>query len=127
MIRFALRHCRQHDWKGYTSFECHNEANYLLTRKCTNEYYVANGACCKVDAMLDFITNENKELFDQIKYVFHGDDDSYFRVDQILKWLAAVDKSGVSTFPIVGNAANTHINHGLWHIHGCKEIRATGW
>lgn len=77
--------------------------------------------------MFDFLINENQELFGKIKYLFHGDDDTYFRADQLMNWLSAVDRSGIAEFPIVGNGQRAKEDHGLWHIDGCKEIRATGW
>jgi hypothetical protein len=98
-----------------------------LTRHCTDEYYGWKGPCCKVDEMFNYIINENPELFAQTKYLLHADDDTYFRADQILRYLAAIENSGLAHLPIVGNSSPTKEDHGIWHIKGCTEIRATGW
>lgn len=48
LIRFALRQCIDRETAHYTVFECHDEATYILSRHCTDEYYGAAGPCCKV-------------------------------------------------------------------------------
>jgi hypothetical protein len=129
MIRFALRHCLHREYSDYSTFECHGEPTYLLTRKCSAEYYVWRGPCCKVDEMLNFIGNESPELFASLKYLLLADDDTFFRADQTMKWLASIENAGVGHFPLVGNPQPTNhaINRGVWHIKGCKEIHASGW
>ncbi len=131
MVRYSLRHCHVTEYAHYTTFACHNEPVYLLSRNCTNEYYGAAGPCCKVDDAFNFLVNDNPKLFRQIKYVLHGDDDTYFRPDAVLDWLSHVEKAGVSDFPMVGNSNPGHPEHnkGHWHIKDgtCTEIQACGW
>lgn len=128
LMRFALRQCHVKEYTHYTTFDCHNEPTYLLSRKCSNEYYGWAGPCCKVDDMINYITNDRPDFFANIKYILHGDDDTFFRVDQVMKWLATVDKAGLDDLPLTANANPTHLDwHGLWHIDGCKEMTATGW
>ena len=55
LVRFALRHCQIEEFLHYTTFSCRNEPVYLLSRKCTNEYYGANGPCCIVDDILNYV------------------------------------------------------------------------
>eukprot|EP01031_Cornospumella_fuschlensis_P036503 gene36503-44284_t len=138
LIRYALRHCMHAEYPSYTVFSCHNEPHYLLTRNCTNEYYNARGICCKIDDAINFLVNENHDLFEQTKYMIEGDDDTFFRPDQVLRWLAAVDSSGISAeFPLVANADPsarpekenhyTYIdNGGVWHIGGCSDVHTNG-
>ncbi len=74
----------------------------MLSRKCTNEYYGAAGPCCKFDDAFNYLLNDRADLAPKIKYALHGDDDTFFRPDQVLKWLAALDKTGMFTAPIDG-------------------------
>lgn len=131
LIRFALRHCHHHEYPHYTIFECHNEVNYLLTRHCTQEYYVFRGPCCKIDEAFDYLTNENPELFAAIKWVIQTDDDTFVRADETMRFLAAVENSGIGHLPLVGNGDKTNSGEvkyrGMWHIEGCKEIDSGGW
>lgn len=129
-IRYALRHCEVHDYPTNTAFVCHNEPTYILSRTCTNEYYGAAGPCCKVDEIFNHLINDRADLFKKIKFAMHCDDDTYFRPDQILKWLATVDKAGLDDIPIIGNAARGHKGDtamGVWHINGCTEVQSSGW
>ena len=41
-IRFAFRHCKFLDSPRFIAFSCPNEIKYILTRSCTNEYYIGN-------------------------------------------------------------------------------------
>lgn len=128
ILRFALRHCLNRETAHYSVFECRNEATYLLSRKCSDEYYGWQGPCCKVDDAMNFLVNEEPRLFSEIKFMIHADDDTYWRVDQLMAFLAAVDKAGLDRFPIIGNAQNSSPgNMGVWHINNCKEIMAAGW
>jgi hypothetical protein len=52
---------------------------------------------------MSFITTDQPDLFRHTKYVLHCDDDTYFRTDQVLKWLAAFENSGVNSLPIIMN------------------------
>ena len=65
-VRYSMRHCKRTEFhsagtgaqqqeeeesdtfQGYTTFSCHNEPTYLLSRRCDNSYYGAAGPCCKV-------------------------------------------------------------------------------
>lgn len=95
-IRFSLRSCEIAETTHYTTFTCPNEATYILSRKCTNEYYGAAGPCCKVDDLINYIMNDRPEFGASLKYALHCDDDTFWRADQVLKWLAAIDKSGAA-------------------------------
>lgn len=49
-----------------------------------------------------------------------------------MKWMAAVDQSGLDDFPLIGNGdpsaiKNRDNSHGVWHIQGCNEIKGSGW
>ena len=98
-----MRHCAISDFIFYTSFDCPNEPTFILSRNCTNEYYGANGPCCKVDDGINYLVNDRPKLFEHIKFILHCDDDEYWRADQTLKWLAAVQNSGINHFPIIAN------------------------
>lgn len=102
------------EYPQYTAFECHNEPMYLLSRKCTNAYYGADGPCCKLDDGLNFVANLATDLFPDVKFLLHGDDDVFWRADQTLRWLAAIKNSGISdVYPLVANAQNGDPeNHG---------------
>lgn len=93
-VRFSLRNCEISETAHYTAFTCHNEATYVLSRTCTNEYYGAAGPCCKVDDAFNYLLNDRPEFAANIKYALHCDDDTYWRPDQVLKWLGALEKSG---------------------------------
>jgi hypothetical protein len=85
----------------FTTFECHNEPTYVLSRKCTSQYYGGPGPCCKVDEIMSFISVDSPALYAHTKYVLHCDDDTYFRVDQVLRWLAAIENSGLNSYPLI--------------------------
>jgi hypothetical protein len=80
-----------------------DEPTYVLTRECSNTYYHADGICCKLDEVINFVANENSELFAHTKFLVEADDDVYFRPDQVMRYLAAVENSGINHLPIVGN------------------------
>lgn len=137
-VRFNLRHCIAKEYKSYTTLTCPHEATYLLSRNCLDKYYVADGICCKVDDAINFLTNEHIQLFKHTKYLLQSDDDTYWRVDQLLMWLSAVDKALtqygiVDTIPLIGNPVKTPSpsklaeGGGVWHVAGCKEINTLGW
>ena len=64
-----------------------------------------------------FTCNEHKELFQHIKFVVQGDDDTYIRPDQVLRWLAVVDKTGLDDIPIIANSSPyVSDRYGVWHI-----------
>lgn len=132
IARLSLRYCDDKDFGNFTTFECRDEATYILTRQCTAEYYFARGICCKVDSALQFVTFYGAELFRNIEYVVIGDDDEYWRVDQLLKWLYLVHHANISHIPIIGN------NHrydpeelgGVWGKKAagkCSEVHSIGW
>ena len=127
-VRYALRHCELIDYDVITTFACHNEPTYVLSRNCTNEYYVANGICCKVDDAMNYLVNVRADFFQGIKFMLHSDDDTYWRPDQVLKWLATIDNSGANRYPLTGNCQFGDDNHkGVWMIDNCNEIRTSGW
>ncbi len=53
--------------------------------------------------------------------------DTYWRVDQVLRWLAALDAAGMASFPIVASTNFEDPAEHVWHIKGCEEIRTNGW
>jgi len=120
------------EYRSYTTLTCPEEATYLLSRTCTDVYYFAEGICCKIDDAINFIANENTELYQHTKYLIQSDDDTFWRVDQLLRWLAAVDRAltdyGIAdTIPLRGNDAFFDDNGHVWHVDGCSEIRTSGW
>lgn len=131
LSRYSLRHCKVEEYPKNTIFICPNEPIYVLSRECTSDYYGGNGPCCKVDELFSFIANDyqNGEFINKIDYIFHGDDDTYYRPDQILRFLSKIEKSGISDFPLVGNATptRTYNGGGIWHVSGCNDIASSGW
>jgi hypothetical protein len=100
----------------------------VLSRNCTSEYYVANGICCKVDDTINYLVNVRPDFFSGIKYMLHSDDDTYWRPDQVMRWLASVEKSGVGMYPLTANVQiGDDNNKGVWMIENCNEIRTSGW
>jgi hypothetical protein len=86
-MRFTMRHCMRMEARNssHTYFSCPNEEPlYLLTRKCSSEYYQAGSACCKVDEALTFIGHSQYKVYSQMQFLVHADDDTYFRVDQVV-------------------------------------------
>lgn len=71
-VRFSMRHCEHVDHKDVTSFICR-----VLSRKCNDEYYNSNSACCKFDEGINFIKSQ-KNVYDRMKYVVQGDDDTFW-------------------------------------------------
>lgn len=128
--RTVMRHCHIEEFPHLTTFSCHNEPTYVLTRNCTSEYYVANGPCCKTDEIIVYLT-ENTKLWSHLKYIIHLDDDTFVRPDQVMRWLSVIEKSGISDkVPLVGNIESTRHdlgNPGVFHIEQCKEIHTLGW
>jgi hypothetical protein len=123
-----MRNCEQQEYPLYTTFDCHNEPTYLLSRVCTDDYYGAAGPCCKVDDAVNFVVNTRTDLFASIKYMLHCDDDMFWRADQTLRWLAAVENAGLSKYPIVANLnLGNEKSTGVWRIEGCEEVLTTGW
>jgi transcription initiation factor IIE alpha subunit len=82
-LRHSFRHCKRQEAYNttHTYFICPNEEPiYLLTRKCTSEYYQSGSACCKVDEAINFITHSQYKVYSRLQYFVHADDDTYFRV-----------------------------------------------
>ena len=125
--RFALRFCAQTETKHFTTFNCHNEPTYVLTRKCTADGYGASGPCCKVDELFTYLMVDREDLFNHTRFVMHCDDDEYWRVDQLLRWLAHIENSGINTHPIIANGNYNDPKENIWHIKGCKEVHTNGW
>eukprot|EP01036_Dinobryon_divergens_P033772 gene33772-43641_t len=114
-VRFDFRHCKFFDSPHFTSFSCPNEIKYILTRKCTSDYYIGKGICCKNDDAINFLV-EHPNLFSHSQFVIVGDDDVYFRGDQMLRWLAAVARSGINHLPIVANSRPSNHFSAVSHI-----------
>eukprot|EP01032_Pedospumella_encystans_P014735 gene14735-16900_t len=126
-MRFAFRNCEMADYPAYTTFSCHNEPTYLLSRKCNNDYYGAAGPCCKVDDAINFIVNVRPDFFAQIKFMLHCDDDMYWRPDQVFRWLASVQNSGANQYPLIANLHRGDETRGVWMTTNCKEVHSSGW
>jgi hypothetical protein len=123
-----MRHCAFYDTQHYTSFDCPGEATYVLSRECNNDYYGAAGPCCKVDDLLNYLLTDRADYYAKIKYVLHGDDDTYFRGDQVMRWLAAIENSGISHLPLISNGGPYDAGcDGVWHVKNCEEICTVGW
>jgi hypothetical protein len=133
--RFYFRNCQMIDYSSFTTFKCPHEPYYILTRNCTNEYYAANGICCKVDESIQYLMTVKSKLVSHMKYLIFADDDTYWRVDQLMSWLSFIDKRIDPNVPIVGNGVQSMLgkqrllprNKGVFHIDGCKEIFTNGW
>lgn len=81
-----------------------------------------------MDDLFNYLVNERPEVFSQIKYVFHSDDDTFFRGDILMHWLQEVEMSGIAHLPFVGNARDWNVKQqGVWHIDHCSEIHSGGW
>lgn len=132
-VRFLMRNCQMTDYPSFTSFNCHHhEPQYILSRNCTDAYYAAVGICCKVDEAIHFVA-EAAELFSHLKYLILADDDTYFRVDEIFRWLSYIDKSNIDHLPIIGGVDtglnpddNNDVPHGIWHVENCTEVHIHG-
>lgn len=123
-----MRTCEITEHDLYTTFKCHNEPLYLLSRVCTSDYYGARGPCCKVDDAVNYLVNIRQDLFKNVKFMLHCDDDMYWRPDQVFRWLAAVENSGINKYPLISNLDPGDANNkGVWMIDGCTEVRTTGW
>lgn len=131
--RFLLRHCELTEFPLHSSFQCdHHEPRYVLSRNCTNDYYVAKGICCKADEAMQFVILA-ETLYPNMKYFFMSDDDTFFRVDEVMRWLSLLDKSPAADLPIIGGvdtgmepSDDNNKPHGVWHITGCEEIHVHG-
>lgn len=126
-VRFAMRQCEITEYEKFTTFSCKNEPTYILSRECSAIYFGGDGPCCKVDDMFVYLTQMNTELYSHLKFVLHGDDDQFWRVDQIMRWLAAVDKAGLDEWPLVGQGALTPCGKGAYGIKKCHEMNTIGW
>ena len=91
------RHCTEIASTDTSSFHCPNdEPIYVLTRNCTEGYYGGDALCCKFDAAINFVASPtNAEMYEKMKFMIETDDDTFWRVDQLLRWLNVVDKSGM--------------------------------
>lgn len=121
-VRHAMRHCKEVDTARFTTFECIDEPTYVLSRKCTSQYYGGPGPCCKVDEIMSFIAMDKPNLYAHTKYAVHCDDDTYFRVDQMLRYLALIENSGVNALPIILNFERSlDATNPAPHVYGLKS------
>lgn len=127
-VRFAMRHCVMTEYDGqYTSFKCHNEPTYLLTRRCGTSGLDHIAVGCKVDESINYLVNLRRDLFDHVKYALISADDVYWRADQLLRWLAVVERSGASNFPVVFSpTASDKLRPGVRDMTNCGEVY-TSW
>ena len=125
--RFAFRHCRIKETPHFTSFDCHNEPTYVLSRKCIPSRGGGPGPCCKVDELFTYLMVDRPDVYSHIKYAIHGDDDNFMRVDQLMMFLARLEKIGLSTIPIVGNSILGEYQEHVYGTKGCTEIHSMGW
>lgn len=100
--RFMLRQCQLIESKRFTTFRCRHEAYYILARNCTGDYDKPQGLCCKVDASLQYLLLDRGDIYQHTKYVLVGDDDEYYRIDQLFRWLSLLEKTNISDNPIIG-------------------------
>jgi hypothetical protein len=102
-----MRHCQITDYEKYTTFACHHEPTYLLIHSCTRPS--APGCNCrKVDASINFLVHTRAKQLADTDHVLFTDDQTYWRPDQLLRWLAAVQRSGVDKFPTIATAEPEH-------------------
>lgn len=120
--RLAFRHCHHNQHDSITAFHCPNEPIILMSRICTDNPSTSDGICCKVDELIRYLTIFRKELYIHTKYVLFADDDSYFRVDTVLRWLSYIEHANISHIPLVAND-----NIGETDTDGCKDIESYGW
>ena len=120
--RLAFRHCHYSEYTGMTAFHCHNEPIVLMTRVCSANPSTSDGICCKMDELIRYLTVFRKDIYTHTKYVLFADDDSYFRVDIVLRWLSYIEHANISHVPLMANG-----NIGDPNIEGCKEIETYGF
>lgn len=125
--RYAFRHCKIRETAHFTSFDCHNEPTYVLSRRCLPTGGGGPGPCCKVDELFTYLMIDRPDVYSHTKYAIHGDDDNFFRVEQVLMFLARLEKIGLSTIPIVGNSILGEYREHVYGTHGCNEIHSYGW
>lgn len=125
--RFAMRHCTIRETVHFTSFDCHNEPTYILSRKCLPTKGGGPGPCCKVDELFTYLIVDRPDVYSHVKYALHCDDDTYFRTDQVLRWLAKIEKSGVSPIPIVASPNPNDPKEHIYSVQECEEVHTNGW
>lgn len=124
-VRFAMRHCSVVDYGRHTAFKCHHEPFYLLAHDCSRiPHTPMERRDCKLDESLDYLLNSTKDQFAATRYVLFASDDMYVRPDQLVRWLKAVDRSGVAQYPIIASSdKKLSRRSGLPGVEGCSEIR----
>ena len=120
--RLAFRHCHYNEHIGMTAFHCHNEPIVLMTRVCSANPSTSDGICCKMDELIRYLTAFRKDIYAHTKYVLFADDDSYFRVDIVLRWLSYIEHANISHIPLIANT-----NSGESNSRGCQAVETYGW
>lgn len=122
-----MRQCHLTDYAQYAVFKCHHEPHYLLARNCNRlKDSPTERRTCKIDESLDFLLNAERAIFDEplTRHVLLASDDSYFRPDQLSRWLHSLDNSGISQYPIISSPdGKLTTPSGLPGEPGCKEIK----
>ena len=121
-----MRHCSIAEYARYTTFKCHHEPYYLLPHNCSRVPHTPDERRdCKLDESLDYLLNSERNLFDKVKHAVFTGDNVYIRPDQLVRWLSAVDHSGVAQYPVIASAdKKLSRRRGLLGVKGCTEIRA---
>lgn len=125
--RYAMRHCNIRETTHFTSFDCPHEPTYILSRKCLPTKGGGPGPCCKVDELFTYLTMDRPDVYSHIKYALHCDDDTYFRTDQVLRWLARIESTGISTYPLVASPNGNDPRENIYSIQECEEVHTNGW
>lgn len=128
--RIENRHCRFFEHDEVTSVKCPKEPMYILTRNCSDDYYVADGICCKYDSLITYLTKYRLALLERTKYFLFIDDDTYLRSAVVFDWLSLIDIANIDNIPIIGNGAcgGSHENSpGIFNSQKCYEIFTYGW
>lgn len=72
-------------------------------------------------------------LFNSLHYYVISDDDTFWRVDQLLRWLSGLDKSKIWNVPLIANKFPPNKNGdrigagGVFGHSNCGEIHTHGW
>lgn len=130
-IRLQMRFCKQKDYDDFvTTFKCDHEPLYILARQCTADYAIGKGICCKVDVVFKYLGIYRNDIYHHMKYITLADDDTYWRGDQLLYLLSVIEKSNISSLPIIGNGAKDQTHKafpGIFNTKRCREIFTYGW
>lgn len=125
--RYMMRHCKIRETPHFTSFDCPHEPTYILSRKCLPTQGGGPGPCCKVDELFTYLIMDRPDVYSHIKWAFHCDDDTFFRIDQVMRYFAKIHNTGAMTYPIVGSPNFNDPKENVYGTNECTEIHTNGW